>query len=651
MSKLLPVLLLLLVTGIISGQSLKKEVKGRMLPMSGITAFYPGDSEIDVTYYMLDLVIDEKTETISGNVTIVGKSKKDQLSEIKIDLQNSLKVIKITSNNTVLPYLHKEGVINISLEQPYTLNQEFKVKIEYSGKPGTSGFGSFEFATHNGSPVIWSLSEPYGASDWWPCKDTPADKADSANIRITCSNYLTPVSNGIITEVLDNNDGTHTYNWHTSYPIAHYLISIAITNYQLYENYFVYNDGQDTMKVSHYVYPEKFSDSMKKDLDRTVNMLEIFSDRFGLYPFIREKYGHAQFGWGGGMEHQTISSMGGFSEYLVAHELAHQWFGDMVTCENWENIWLNEGFATYAEAIYTEAKSGIDGYHKHMRDDLAISKGAKGSIWVKDISSVGEIFDSRRSYHKGAVVLHMLRGIVGKEVFFNILRAYLNDPELSYNVALTEDFKRVAEEISGMELDYFFSQWIYGENYPTYSLDWNYFKNNDNKYEVGLSIIQDQNTSPQFFQMPLQIKIVTENEDTLITIMQSGELTITELVLNDKPINVKLDPDNWVLKDIRSATEPSDEGILLSDYRLFQNFPNPFNPSTRIKYYLAEETEVTIRVFNTLGREMSTLKKGVREKQGIHYADFDGIGLASGVYLYSIESKKFSDTKKMLLLK
>ena len=365
-------------------------------------------------------------------------------------------------------------------------NELISTLVYYHGIPGSSGFGSFTFSANSGTPLIYSLSEPYGASDWFPCKDTPADKADSSDQWITCSSDLYAVSNGKLIGIIDNGNGTKTFKWKNSYPIAQYLLSLAVTNYTVYTNYYKYSPV-DSMPVVHHVYPETFP-LAQAVLDKTPLMIKIYSDRFGQYPFLKEKYGHAQFGWGGGMEHQTCSSMGSFSEDLVSHELAHQWFGDKITCKNWHHIWLNEGFATYCTGLYYEAAYGPETYRSYMDSQMEVAKAAVGSIYVQDITNTNEIFNSARSYSKGSVVLHMLRGIVGDSVFFRILKSYIADSTLAYNVAITMDFQKVAEAVSGLSLDYFFNEWIYGENYPQYGLVWKYNLASGNLYNITLNL-------------------------------------------------------------------------------------------------------------------------------------------------------------------
>ncbi|PIQ09913.1 MAG: peptidase M1 [Ignavibacteriales bacterium CG18_big_fil_WC_8_21_14_2_50_31_20] len=659
MKKLLSIpLLLFLFVGIIFSQQ-----KSHICADSKIAHFtnlnklnavqYPGDETIEVTYYKLDVRVYYDQKSISGYITINAKSLRDSLNSIYLDLQNSLNIIQITHNGNSISYTHENNIVEITLYKSYDIGEEFSIVINYNGKPGSSGFGSFEFSSHNGYPAIWTLSEPYGASDWWPCKDTPADKADSADIWITVDKSLIPISNGSLEEIIDNGT-THTYRWHSQYPIAQYLISLAITNYELYTNKFI--TGKDTMLVTHYNYPERLNSTRKSDLDKTVTMLHIFSKLYGQYPFIKEKYGHAEFGWGGGMEHQTCTSMGYFGETIVAHELAHQWFGDKITCKDWHHIWLNEGFATYSESAYLESVYGHDRYQSNMAGEMSSAKNASGSIWVQDISSVGQIFSSSRSYAKGAVVLHMLRGIVGTETFYNIMRTYAADSSLAYNVAVTEDFQKIAESVSGMDLDYFFFEWIYGANYPKYTIGWNYTDAGDGTYLTKVRIKQAVNSSPKYFTMPVELSFKTFNGDTTVTVFNNAQEEVFYFNLNSLPLSFNFDPNNKILKHIFEITDVEDANTNIYNFSLDQNYPNPFNPSTTIKYSIPRSTDnysvqqVQLKVFDILGHEVSTLVNK-QQKAGNYEVQFDASNLTSGIYFYKLTTGTFSESRKMILIK
>ncbi|HEX9957305.1 MAG TPA: peptidase M1, partial [Fibrella sp.] len=263
-----------------------------------------GDSTIDVTYYGLDLRITTSPNYLRGATTVNLKANVATLPQFYLDFNSNMKVDSVKSGAQKLTYTHQTNRLTITLPQAITRGQSGSVTIYYQGLPVTQNAGltdqAFVFSTHETTtdPLIYTLSEPYGASDWFPCKDTPADKADSSAVSVTAAPFFVSVSNGLLQGVTTNADGTKTYRWKNSYPIAQYLISIASSNYTLYDNPVTYQGI--TMPVTHYIFPEDLA-SVKPALTETNNMIRVFSDLFGTYPFIREKYGHAQFRWGGGM--------------------------------------------------------------------------------------------------------------------------------------------------------------------------------------------------------------------------------------------------------------------------------------------------------------------------------------------------------------
>lgn len=617
--------------------------------ISEIKDDYQSDTTINAIYYKLNLAVTYNPNFLTCEVTINSLSLKNNINAIFYDLSNNLTVDSVIHNNLPLSFNHSQNKITITFNNAFNTGQLISVNIFYHGIPVPTGFGSFEFGSHNGEPSIWTLSEPFGSSDWFPCKNTPGDKVDSSAVWLRCSDQLTAVSNGTLTEIQNNNDGTNTYKWHNSYPIANYLISLAISNYAQYNFYFKYSSS-DSMPVVNYIYPEDLN-VLKPLLDKTNYMLSLFSNKYGLYPFIMEKYGHAQFGRAGGMEHQTISSMGVFNENIIAHELTHQWFGDKITCRNWENIWLNEGFATYGEAIYNEAVSGKSGYDQFIKFRMSDAKTATGSVYVQDINSISQIFSGNRTYAKGCVVLHMLRGIVGDSNYFSIIKTYANDTTIAYKTAVTEDFQRVAEKIYGQSLNYFFSEWIYGENYPKYNVSWNTEIINGSQYKVTINILQDANTNPVFFTMPVKIKITTQRGDTSFVVFNNAASQTFDFVVNSKPLLYKIDPDNWILKDVRG------ENIVPVSFVLEQNYPNPFNPGTTISYQLGKPSFVKIIIYDILGQEVSVLKNE-KQREGNYTVKFNASGLSSGIYFYKLEARDFEnidllfeETKKMILVR
>ncbi len=613
---------------------------------------YPGDSSINISYYWLNLTLTYNPNYLKGIVTVNAASTTDGLSGFFLDLQDPLKVDSVILNGQKIFFTHSSAKLNISLPGIYNKGDSFSVKIYYEGIPGSSGFGSFEFGSHNGLPAIWSLSEPYGASDWWPCKDTPADKADSSDVWITCDNSLIAASNGTLISTVDNGDGTHTFKWKNTYPIAQYLISVAIANYTKYTTYYYYTSS-DSMPIENFIYPEDFNNA-KPYLDKVANMISIFSSRYGPYPFLKEKYGQAEFGWGGGMEHQTITSLGGFDEDLEAHELSHQWYGDKITCADWQDIWLNEGFASFSEAVYFEATSGESGYNSIMSKFISDAKNAYGPIYVRDISSIDSIFNYIRSYAKGATVLYMLRGIMGDSLFFKLMKYYSADSNIAYGAATTLNLETDAGKILGTDLSYFFNEWIYGENYPHYSVKWNYNSLGNNMYSVNLNISQTINTNPSFFTMPIQIEISTSVGDTIITVFNDAQSQQLNLVVKGTPIYLNFDPNNLILKEISiidsiDITKPT-------SFQLFQNYPNPFNPNTIITYSIPIDAKgyvhVKLTVYDAIGKVVAILADE-NETAGTYKVRFPSgsQNYSSGIYYYNLQSGNFSQTKKMIDIK
>jgi aminopeptidase N len=555
---------------------------------------FPGDASIDVNYYKIDVTIDIKSKSIRGASTVAFTAL-DASSSFFLDLNNSHQIDSVVSDGKSLKYNHVSN--RITIETNLTADQQQSVTVYYQGRPPSNNFGSFEFGTHGPQnfPVVWSLSEPYGAPDWWACKDNPNDKVDSSDVWITMPKEFVSVSNGKLMQTVDNGN-LRTYQWQNRYPIAHYLISVACSNYTQYDDYFNYSPA-DSMLVSHFIYPEALTTSIKNQLDLTVPMLEFFSKTFGEYPFIKEKYGHAQCGFGGGMEHQTVSSMGGFNTGLVAHELAHQWFGDYVTCKTWSDIWVNEGFATFSEALYAESVGGETAYQQEIMENMGFAKEATGSIFVQNTNSINQIFNYRRTYAKGATVLHMLRGVLGDETFFKSLKNYLNQYQNS--VASIRDFQAVVEQTSNQDLNYFFDEWLFGTGYPTYDFGWQ----NTAMNVAEVTIRQQPAGGNELFIMPvdLKLKLADNSEKTVTVFVNKPEETFRFSDLTSEVIDVAFDPKNKILKDVSeflfvTANEPnSNDGITL--------FPNPTSDVLQVKGIELNQAEISI--FNAAGQFIS----------------------------------------------
>ncbi|WP_375444275.1 M1 family aminopeptidase [uncultured Fibrella sp.] len=570
-----------------------------------------GDSTVDITYYGLDLRITTSPNYLRGAATVAMKANVPTLSQFYLDFNINMKVDSVKAGVQKLTYTHQSNRLTITLPQAITRGQTGRVTVYYQGLPVTPNAGltdqAFVFSTHETTtdPLIYTLSEPYGASDWFPCKDTPADKADSSDVSVTAAPFFVSVSNGLLQGVTTNTDGTKTYRWKNSYPIAQYLISIACSNYTLYDNPFTYQGK--TMPVTHYVFPEDLA-SVKTALTETNNMIKVFSDLFGTYPFIREKYGHAQFRWGGGMEHQTATSIikSAMTRTTISHELMHQWFGDKITCRNWQNIWLNEGFASYGEAIYQESIGGLSTYKSYMNTFISQARLASGTLYVQNVTDINQIFSSNRTYAKGAVVLHMLRGVLGDSTFFKGMRSYASSP-VAYSTAVTEDFQKVMETASGKSLGYFFREWFYGESYPTYSYSVAPVANT-NRAVVQLRQTQTS-TNPASFTMPVQITVQSLAGDSTVTVFNDQSVQSFTVTGRGTVTNVVIDPNTWILRgatitQITTQVEP----IVLATEEASQLrvFPNPGNDLLTAEFTTQTAGPLTVSLVNLLGQPVST---------------------------------------------
>ncbi|GEM_PF-244965 len=521
----------------------------------------PNQNDYDVQVYRLKFDIYPTTQLLIGDVTISGFSRVNGLDHLEEDLYDNMTVDSVLQNGTPLAFTHSNDLINITLPTPINQNDPFAVEIFYQGNPQSGGLGTWGWDYHQGTPIIWTLSEPYGAPAWWPCKDSPVDKADSVFLQATVPNNLVVASNGLLTNVIPAGNNRDTYFWETHYPISTYLVSLAITNYAHFTDTYTSPLSGDTMSLSFYVYPEHLA-AAQEDFNVTASMIAAYATRFGEYPFMNEKYGMAIFPWGGAMEHQTMTSYGAglitgnhIFDWIIAHELSHQWFGDMITMRSWHHIWLNEGFASYAEALWAEETGGSTGYHNYMasQDPGYFS----GTVFVQDTTNMNELF-SNTVYDKGSWVLHMLRGVLGDSLFFASLKSYASDPNFAYGNAVTEDFRDVCERVSGMDLDWFFNQWVYNGGRPFYLYSWT--TTSSPPYQTFLNI-QQQNNFP--FKMPLQIRLTGLGLDTTFTVWDSLFTQQFAFITDTPPTDLQVDPDDWVLKHLTEGQVYTVDGTVI----------------------------------------------------------------------------------------
>lgn len=426
-----------------------------LLTDDGIKAGYITESQkkIDILHYHLKIDLDAEKKFINGEVKITAQKLNPEQNELQLHFYGNMKVQKIYSEFGELKFYHLRNLIFIDISELKKDTIEFKIK--YSGSPKRIGFNGFVFGEINNIPLIYTLNEPTYTPSWLPCDDDPEDKA-LLDIEITNDSSFISVSNGRLVSVQNFRD-KKTYHWKSNYPISTYLIAIYSSNYVSFTKNYKSVSGKE-LPLEFYVLPNHLNEA-KKDFAEHNDMLEAFENLFGEYPFIEDKYGVAEFLWNyGAMENQTITGIGynfisgrNFARDILAHELAHHWWGNAVGPKTWKDIWLNEGFASYSEALFLEYKFGNSSLKSAMRSKF--SENFPGSLYHPV-----NLF-SETVYDKGAWVLHMLRDEIGDSNFFSSLKKYFEI--YKYRSASTEDFKAVCESVSNKSLDKFFDDWVY----------------------------------------------------------------------------------------------------------------------------------------------------------------------------------------------
>ncbi len=500
-------------------------------------------------------VIPSLFDNIDGRNTMTIQSKSNSLTEFTFRLRNQYTIDAALINGITPVTLSNPSTTTwvATLDRTYVMDEIFTLTIEYSGHAESRGFGSIEFTTHSGSDIVYTLSEAYFSYTWWPAKDgdfgEPGDNGDkfTLDLAVIAPDAMVTASNGLLQGIDVLSGSRKRYRWSSNYPIAPYLVCFSSTNYNTWSQTYVPLAG-GTMPVDFYIYPEHDNSTNRADWDKAVDMLYTFRDLFGEYPFVDEKYGIYECQFGGGMEHQTFTAQGTFNEGVTAHELAHQWFGDEITCKTWNHIWLNEGFARYGEALWEEFQTGSSGLPALQAYMSSIRYTGGGSVYVTEaeLGSLNSIFDGTTTYNKGGWVVHMLRHVLGDD-FFDVLTAYRT--AFAYSAATTEDLQAICESFYGSSLDWFFQEWVYGEFTPAYSWGWDAANVNGQDYLL-VYIDQTQSAAYQRFTMPIDIVA----DGTTYVVFNDNDPEHFVIPVPSTPASVSLDPDAWILWSSRTGT-------------------------------------------------------------------------------------------------
>ncbi|KAA9339743.1 T9SS type A sorting domain-containing protein [Hymenobacter busanensis] len=541
----------------------------------------------DLNYYKLDVSLTNTTLDIGGSVRLRARNVSGQaLDSLAFELYSTFTIDSVVvDGRRSSGWRRSAGDVTARIPQPITPNALFYATVYYRGTAPSGGSAAIGNGLDNGSSptygtqVTWSLSEPFSAYEWFPCKQVLTDKIDSVEVWATTDRPNKVGSNGLLrnTVLLPNNKVR--YEWKTKYPIDYYLISVACAPYIQYDTPTTLPDGR-VVPVVHYIYNNQVLTDQKSLIDLTPAMINNFSSLVVAYPFANEKYGHSMGPIGGGMEHQTMTTQQNFSFTLTAHELFHQWFGDNVTCAQWQDIWLNESFATYGEYLTlgplssaSDARDWMNGEHSYVMSQPG------GSIRVPDADStnVGRIFDSRLTYAKGATVIHMLRYLLNDDTkFFRALRTY--QTTYAGRTAYTRDLVRIFEAEAGRSLTYFFQQWFYGQGFPSFSVRWNQVGSN---FYLRSTETASMPTVTPFFDTDVDYLLRFASGQTLKVRRRQAQAVTdfgVQLPAGQTVSSVEVDPDQWILNG--TGTIQRDNALVLATAAAqrterIQVYPNP----------------------------------------------------------------------------
>lgn len=602
-----------------------------------------GLDDYDVKYYHLDLEADNLSTNISGNTEIGAVSMVTSLDTFFVELIDEMVVDSVLFNSSPANFTHSNDLIKVVPDTAIPEGEFLKVKIYYHGTvPQGVFFSGMTSAVDPewGYSVTWTLSEPFNAKGWFPCKQVLGDKADSVMIDITVPENLMAGSNGKLVNTVDVEGGRKRYEWRSYYPTAYYLISVTVADYRDYSIYAHPEGVNDSILVQNYIYDSNaYLEQNRVFINETAALIELFSGLYSMYPFADEKYGHCVAPMGGAMEHQTMTTTDNFSFYLVAHELGHQWFGDNVTCATWQDIWINEGFASYTEYLAYQNLISQDYADNWMESahDWAMSI-PDGTVYIPfdEATDVSRIFSNALSYKKGAALVHMIRYELDNDsLFFSVMKEFQQD--YADSVATGDDFRGVLEDVSGKDFSWFFDQWYYGYGFPLFDINWS----REGDTVIINSTITTSSSETTSFKTSVDFKLNWQQGDTVVRVFQEENVKTFRLRIPYDITSLEVDPDNWILNQVASISYiPGGEA---SETRDIGIFPNPFTDKLQVSLESYQGIKI-ISILDISGKEM------IRVKTGGDAIQIDGSKLSQGLYFLRIQGDNNSIIRKIIKL-
>jgi aminopeptidase N len=518
------------------------------------------DKAYDVLHYAIQVSINDRDQEVVGRVTTTLVPYPLNLSTIEFDAEQ-MEIHRVMLNGRNLRYEVRSRTVAITLDHAYSYRDTLTLAVEYSCRPSR---GLYFVRPDSGYPdkprQIWSQGEDMDNHFWFPCYDFPNDKATSEVI-VTLPAYYTALSNGALISVSENRkEKTKTFHWKESKPHASYLIMLAAGEYS------VLHDRVGALPVEYYVYPSHVDDA-RVCFSETPRMIRFFDEKIG-FPYPWEKYAQVLIKdfVVGGMENTSATSLAdGAAVYdartrldnspvsLIAHELAHQWWGDVVTCRDWRHLWLNESFASYFDPLYFEYSVGRDEFDYQMYNAQKRGIEADKHLGRKPIVSVGSYGEN--VYSRGASVLHMLRFVLGDSLFWKSMNRYIT--KYQFQSVETNDLKVAVEEATGLNLSWFFNQWVYKAGYPVFDV---FYTWNDSSHTIDLHVRQTQkiDSLTGVFRTPVDIDITTPGGNVTHRVTVDTRDSVFTLPAPAKPALVIFDKGNWLLKELNFTKLPTE---------------------------------------------------------------------------------------------
>ncbi len=593
------------------------------------------ENKYDVKFHHLQLDVERDTTYISGSVRTLAQVVVTSLDSFAFELHPNLTIDSIRINGQFSVPVRNGNYVAAPLLIPALNGSMVNAYIYYHGTPpsGNPTGDGFSNGTSGqwGNQATWSLSESFGADEWWPSKQSLLDKIDSTYFFITTDTANKAGSNGILTNVVNLGNGKNRYEWKNIHPLDYYLVSVAVAKYVEYDLVANPYNCPQPVTIQNYIYDNPATlTTFKSSIDQTKDFIELFSKLYGPYPFWDQKYGHCMAPFGGGMEHQTMTSLGSFDFSLVSHELSHQWFGDNVTCKTWSDIFVNEGFASYSEdiALQNLAPASAPAHMLTKHNNIMSQPG--GSIWFTDSSNVNRIFDSRLSYDKGAAFLHWIRFELNNDsTFFKVYRTY--QQQFHNSTASALDFKSVLENVSGQSFTILYNEWFFGEGFPTFNERWN--------QEGTVFHLRSQETvsMPSITPLiitPVEYKLSRSIGDTIVRLNQTDSIDYYSFSILGTVTAITVDPANWIVNGVGTIIhDPSLLGI--TEYQTnglsFQMYPNPATDYLRIEFLNSGSYELCM---SDLSGKM-LMSKSLKQS-----CDLSLSGISPGTYLITMKDTR-----------